>query len=100
MALGSLLFINSRKPTQQTFSALDPTISFPFKPGDTVSVSVSKRHPSECELTAMFTNLVNSAFGTINWRPYRYHSPVVLTPSEWLIHSTGLDIQLQSDWPR
>ena len=92
--------IGNQKPRQQTFSVLDPTISYPFTPGNTVSVGVSKRYLSECGLTATYTNLGSSAICTIDCSPCRYHSPVVLTPSEWLIHSTGVDIQLQSDWPR
>ena len=99
LVLGSLLFISNQRPRQQTFSVLDPTISFPFIPGDTISVGVSKGHPSECELTATYTNLANIAICTINCSPYHCHSPVVLIPSEWLIQSTGLDIQLQSAWP-
>ena len=32
--------IGDQKPRQQFFSVLDPTLSFPYKPGNTVSVGV------------------------------------------------------------
>ena len=92
--------IGNQTPRQQTFSVLDPTISFPLSPSNTISVGVSKGHLAECELTATYTNLGSNAICINGCSSCCYHSPVVLIPSEWLLHSTGLNIQFQFDWPR
>ena len=93
--------IGNMKPKQQTFSVLDLSVAFPYTPDDTISVSFLETNlGAECELTAAYTNVGHNAIYTISCSSCRCHAFMVSPPSEWRIHSTGHDLQLQSDWPR